>query len=80
MYNVSQSIQMSVTEQIQLELVALPLTQQQRVLNFIQGLRRQLADEEHSALAKAGAELAAEIWPTDDFSDWEEDGKSNGQQ
>jgi hypothetical protein len=61
---------MSLTEQIQLELAALPLAQQQRVLDFIHALQRKQTDDD-GAVGEASVQLAIEVLEPEDFSTWE---------
>lgn len=35
--------------------------------------QQEVADADDAALGEAGARLAAEVWPVEDFSDWERD-------
>ena len=67
---------MSISEQIQKEVLALPPAEQRRVLEFIHALREELADEQ-SALGQASLRLAGKILDPEDFSSWEKTGLKN---
>jgi hypothetical protein len=60
---------MSVTEQIQRAVSELPPTQQQRVLEFVQALHNDLAEED-KAIGEAALKLIPKILEPEDFSDW----------
>jgi hypothetical protein len=79
---------MNVSQQILNKMERLPPDKQQEVLDFADFLHQRLSGgagsdlsvgSYHPELAELGDELAAEVWPQEDFSDWEEqESRENG--